>query len=739
MSEIPTTNFGVELDNFFKKLPYDEKKETLHFHQYIVNKFMIDHKRRGILIFHTMGFGKTILATSIVEAYRALDPTRKAIILLPKSLQRNFSETLRSYIQTMSEQNISDESALNIIDEHYNFVSSNASNMYTQIGQMDKSTEEIEFEKNIGLFTDQLGKGSLENSVIVIDEFHNLSNAITNRSKNGLKLYNEIMSTKNIKLIFLTGTPIINHPFELVCTMNMLHGKILFPENVRDFISYFVDKNEYTIKNKDKFENRITGLISYYGSEYFEGRNPGFPDELPIIVEKVAMSKEQFARYLEMRDIEKKEESRKFKFTSGENVQFNDKGSASSSYRIGSRLASNFLVPEVALIQRGKKSPLKDVSRIPPEIYKNLDVYSPKYKCMLKNINKHKGQLQLVFSQFTSAEGLTIFAKVLEANGFKSWKSSIDDTIKFNKKIKPKKSKIEPEPPIEKTLEMGGDEFIYTYGGDSSSDSDSDIDGGATQSVAPTYAIYSGDVPTTVRNQIVETFNSKENMHGEIIQIMLVSNQTGGLGLDLRGVRAIHIMEPYWNWALIMQIIGRGARFHSHDGYPANEQNVQPYIYLSIFPNSYTPPSKDEDSLMTTDMHLYTGALNNRKLSQSFIMAMIEASIDCSIHHKKLSKSLQNKIQCHMCSPTNELLYDADFFKDMSNENPCQPFSEKKVSTEELIFTPPDGSAPLQFYYNKQDPKDIKIFEYNDRLEGYVPVRPSHRYYSDLIRKILKI
>jgi hypothetical protein len=200
-------------------------------------------------------------------------------------------------------------------------------------------------------------------------------------------------------------------------------------------------------------------------------------------------------------------------------------------------------------------------------------------------------------------------------------------------------------------------------------------------------------------------------------------------------------MEPYWNWALILQIIGRGARFHSHDGYPAAEQNVQPYMYLSVFPKSYIAPSKDDESKYTTDMHLYLGAMNNRKLSESFLMTLIEASVDCSIHHKRLSAVLQKKINCHLCIPNNEPLYEADFYKDMAIDapNPCQQFTEKKITTEELIFTPPDGDKPISFYYNKEDPKNIKLFEYNEGVEGYIPVRPSHPYYSDLMRKILKI
>ena len=250
---IPTTNFPIETDTYFRTLNYDDKKEALHYHQFIVHKFIMDKKQRGLLIYHSMGFGKTMLAVSITEAYRKLDPSRKPIILLPKSLQSNFTETLRAYMHSIpdvSDLEANDDFVDNTIEEHYEFISLNSSNMFVQIGRIDKTADEIEFEKKLELLNKNLdgdGVNTLENSIVVIDEFHNLSNAITNGSKNAIKLYNKIINTSNIKLIFLTGTPLINHPFEIACTINMLKGRIgnelIFPENIIDFISFFIDRN----------------------------------------------------------------------------------------------------------------------------------------------------------------------------------------------------------------------------------------------------------------------------------------------------------------------------------------------------------------------------------------------------------------------------------------------------------------------------------------------------------------
>jgi superfamily II DNA or RNA helicase len=788
--DIPTTSYAVEMDTYFRNLEFNEKKETLLFHQYIINKFMTEQKRRGILIFHSMGVGKTLLAVSITEYFRKHEPQRKAIILAPRSLHSNFNDTISTYVKTMAATSTESPAATSTespaatstesiatssIDEYYNFISLNSSTMYKQMGQINKSDEELEFEKNMGLFVDKITDGSLENSILIIDEYHNLGNAITNGSKNGLRLYNKIMKTKNIKLIFLSGTPIVNHPFELVCTMNMLRGYELFPENIRDFISFFVDTDHYTIKNKERFQNRIMGLVSYFGDEYTEGTRKFFPKELPLKMEYIPMSKEQFARYLEMREIEKKEEQRKASRPQANDFnQFNAKGNASSSYRIRSRQVSNFLIPDEAIKQKGTKI-TKNTNLIPPKTFEQLEIYSPKFAQILQNIIKHKGQLQLVFSQFTSTEGLMLFSKVLDANGYTQWEDtgSTDTIILQKPKIKKKVNKsvtqktLMMDDTVNELIGSESDMEPVNAAADNIDDADNiDIDnitysenednqsGGQRyrrRALSPkfggriyagsnqTYAIISGDILPSLRAKIVEIFNAKDNMHGERISILLVSNQTGATGLDLHGVRAIHIMEPFWNWALIMQIIGRGVRYKSHIDYPEAEQNVQPYMYISTFPKTYASQDDSEENKYTTDMHIYLGARNNRRLIETFLMALIESSIDCGAHHKRLSPTLQQKIKCYRCSPTAVPLYQSDFYKDMgqSAENPCKPYSAKSIETNELIYTPTNGDPPITFYYKKTNPTDIQIYEYNKHLEGYIPIKQSHPYYGDLMRTIL--
>ena len=64
------------------------------------------------------------------------------------------------------------------------------------------------------------------NQVIIIDEVHNFVREIVNNSGPSRLLYEWIINAQNIKLVFLSGTPVINKPCEIAILFNMLKGLI---------------------------------------------------------------------------------------------------------------------------------------------------------------------------------------------------------------------------------------------------------------------------------------------------------------------------------------------------------------------------------------------------------------------------------------------------------------------------------------------------------------------------------
>jgi len=73
-------------------------------------------------------------------------------------------------------------------------------------------------------------KNPFDHKVVIIDEAHNLVSRIANAAskKNSIasQLYNYLMDATDVKIVFLTGTPIINTPREIGILFNMLRGYI---------------------------------------------------------------------------------------------------------------------------------------------------------------------------------------------------------------------------------------------------------------------------------------------------------------------------------------------------------------------------------------------------------------------------------------------------------------------------------------------------------------------------------
>jgi SNF2 family DNA or RNA helicase len=658
-----TTDYPIEVSNKLANEKKNMGQELLREHQYIFLKYFteISLYKRGILAFHGTGTGKTITAEAVVDFYRKNDPGRDVVLLMSKSLVDNFKGTVRMYMKNNphAEEGEKSEEFIERVVEKYKFISLGASNMFEQV----KRTADMDIL--LQRFMDS--EKALEGKLLVIDEVHNLANSISNGSKNGVKLYDLIMRTKDIRLIFLTATPMINTPFELVPLLNMIRGPIktssgtftLLPENFKEFNNLFIKNGR--IHNKDKLMNRIYGLISYYGSEYLS-KSLDYPEQKDTIVVRVPMSEYQFAQYETMRAVEKKEDENKIrKATNAE--RFSDKGSASSSYRVKSRQVSNFAFPEdtyTFINSIFKKFPEK----ITDDHLRSLNKYSPKLQALLKNLNG-KGK-DVIYSQFLPRQ----LERILRLNGYDLWT--------FTTSAKPGKK----------------------------------------------FAIISGEIPAEIRTEIVKVWNSAENMQGELLKVLIIT-ATGAEGLDLKHGRRVHILEPFWNEARHEQVIARINRYKSHVDLPANEQNVQPYIYISDYPANYPDKKKKE---LTTDADIYENALKAKTLINDFVKMLIEVSIDCEVLATTESRK---KYNCMLCTPNHMALSQADINVDMQMPNRCHPPKKSTKKVKEILLPGVDK----KFYYNNED--TLKIYSFNDTINAYVLLEKDDENYVELARAIL--
>lgn len=727
------TDFIVRFFETIKNIKWDKRYDFLRYYQNIVRYFIknIDINTRGLLVKHGLGTGKSILAVAI--AIDLID-TYQPILLMAKSLQENMRNSIHKYIELRKEYDkdfLKDlESRKDIdkwIDKKFLFISMNASNMLKQLAKKTSDDELGAVEKSIGVVNEKIA--TLNGKLLIVDEAHNLFRGITNGSKNSQGLYDLVTKANNVKVIFLTGTPINNDPFELVPCFNMLVRDIL-PETYREFNKLYVSNDKSSIINKEKFQNRLMGLVSYVTHESTPGKffklqktSIEFPKELDLEIVKVHMEPDQYTAYLLARDKEKEEGSGKF-IVKETPALTKPKGKSASSYRVNSRQISNYYAPP------NKESIPKDL------------IDSPKFRALYKNIEKHEG-LGLVYSQFVGSGGIESFTKYLEKNNWNKLilnnekygsYDSVDDYLNYlyNEVEKSEYYNVYYND-NNNTLNDLNDGFKYTINNaikhsiaerpmDDTRAAEIPLNDNKS-SKGKTFAIISGNIPVETRTEIQNMFNDARNINGGIIDLLIISS-TGAEGLDLKNVRHIHIMEPYWNYARIKQIIARGVRANSHINLPKEKRNVQPYIYLAIPPKEEI---KNDDysleNLSTTDTELYNEALKNYKLINEFNQALHEISIECMINEESY---------CRLCTPTNQKLYSNDPLKDIKANDPCKKLEEKKIKVKKITHND-------KIYYYNEDPEsiyDYAIYIYDDKINSYKRIDESEPIIEEIIEKI---
>ncbi len=735
------TSFAKELYEVLKQIKLS-KDDFLRYHQKIVVDYLMKYPDvRGMLAYHKMGSGKTLLGVAICETLLKLYPDRKVIFVANKSLHGNFRNTIVKYHKL--DKQIPEVEIDEYIKKNYKFVTMNASNMLKQVHAATRGEDLEALIQPVGddlvlkEDTDKVDV-NLDRCIVVMDEFHNWLNSVANGSKNAVGLYDAGMRARDGKFIGLTGTPIVNDPYEAAIGFNWFAGPIrdptkkgsksittLFGEDYQDFIKRFVENPQALdldskvpsrprIKHRDKFCDRIMGLVSYYGADTEEAAQ--FPLEYDILVQRVPMSFKQYAFYATARDKEAEENKRGFSRGIPQRLK-KSSGSSSSSYRVRSRQISNYLYPTYATktwrTDTGYLKYEQYIDKLQPESLElpALSELSPKIVKLLENISIHsptgvldqfrpkKDKLAKLISKRSE-----INKKKLSDKGLKAWAPGIGPGVVYSQFLDAGVNLVA------RILELYG----WALFGDEKS--------------GPKYAIISGEIDPETRDLYVAAFNDPANRDGSKLALLLIT-QTGAEGLDLKRGRHVHVLEPYWHWSRVRQIITRIVRLGSHLDLPEDDQTVQPYLYLSDYP---VLEKDSEDRIQTdlgirmrmeetTDVTLYHKAMQNQMLIDDFLQAMQDASIDCAIHYKDKN--------CRICSPTGRVLWRADLDVDIDEPSPCEPLNTKKITTKSIKL---DG---VEYRYAVQDGV-THLFEFKPSLQAWQEIYSDSPFYEALIAAI---
>ena len=223
----------------------------------------------------------------------------------------------------------------------------------------------------------------------------------------------------------------------------------------------------------------------------------------------------------------------------------------------------------------------------------NLRDLSPKYVAMLSNIESTEG-LVFCYSQFRSVEGVEVFGRVLHMNGYMRYRLSAGSESRSagsecvyedeneDELIVGRKVRYEVRPNQFRTYTIRGfaDNFSKKQGGVFLEGMDKPVNHDKLHVCR--FAIWSGTETTEQRKTILETYRHLDNRYGQKL-LVLMTTSSGAEGINLKYVRQVHVMEPYWNRVRVEQVIGRARRNESHVDLPPEQRNVRVYQYVSRF------------------------------------------------------------------------------------------------------------------------------------------------------------
>ena len=170
------------------------------------------------------------------------------------------------------------------------------------------------------------------------------------------------------------------------------------------------------------------------------------------------------------------------------------------------------------------------------------------------------------------------------------------------------------------------------------------------------YTMITGDKGLSPNNDFeVKGVTNDNNKDGHRIKVILIS-RAGAEGIDLKFIRQVHILDPWYNMNRIEQIVGRAVRNLSHKDLEFEKRNVEIFMYGTILGKS----NKEE----AADLYVYRlaelKAIQMGKISR----ILKETAVDCIINHDQTNFTHENMSK----------LLDAPVTQDLSTGQVLQNF-----------------------------------------------------------------
>ena len=566
-------------------------------HQIFVKRFLSPQTPyQSLLLFHDVGVGKTCTAISIAEQYLNLYDKR-VLVILSSTLRDNFKKQIFDITRYDLERHTANlctgtryadmvvnrahmtkdelEKTINkIIMKHYQFMGyKELFELFKKIREHVEKTErdakkhERRYKSKIAeIFSDRL---------IIIDEAHNLRSTSDEVDKRISQAFMEMVSNvKNVKLLLMTATPMFNDPREIVWLLNILLTNDRRP-NIK--INDLFDKTgTLTSAGKNKLVEVCTGYVSY-----MRGENPF---SFPIRIFPKDLSDRYLVKTPPEYDI------------MGDEIPV--KRRSKDVQLIGSAMSPSQLLVYEDMLTKPPSSVAADEDDYATEDNKQLQV---------------QNLIQVCNCIFPMIQNKITYGSV----GFNQCFDRNKNKISYNATVKKKygqflkhESIVKYAPKIKRiidyVLNAHGIVFVYSQfyysgiiplalalehvgfnklGGNLGQDLEVEQKAPLIDGRRPNYVILSRDSDLSPNNvKEIALLRSRDNMHGGLIKVVIVS-KIGTEGLDLKNIREMHLLDPWYNLNRAEQIIGRGVRTCSHVDLPKEHRNVTLFLHVVTHPD----------------------------------------------------------------------------------------------------------------------------------------------------------
>lgn len=606
----------------------------------------------GLLLYHSVGLGKTCSAISIAEQFKTVFD-KPVFVLCSTNLKENFKKQILDVSKLQDINQIVDYDNVNqctgneylkqipdkhtislellekkvnaLINKQYKFMGFiEFSNYYDNLKKEVDKMERRE-ERRQSILDDRL-RDIFSNRVFIIDEVHNLRLASESSDKKvPPKVEHVLRVAQNMKLVMLSATPMFNSATEIMYLLKLLflndnrkpletrqvfnergqlteEGARVLKKASRGYVSYMRGENPYafplnlTPDINGKKENNLMKEKDYPKLDMFNvpispAQNVDL-EGLRLVKSYMSNLQEKIYGRLE-RDIDRSRMERDEE--DNINDDFNETRNDTDIQRAVQ--LSNIVYPS-----------LEDV-----EDMQIKDLYGEQgFSRCFKITNKkdsfkctYDKKILAKFGEFLSEDLIGEFSPKLK---------SIVDYINKSEGIVYIYSQFIYSGiiPLAIALEHCG---FNKYG------TANLVTGIQAKKSSPfKYIILSANKALSPNNdEYIKAVKSSNNREGEIIKVVIGSS-VATEGIDFKRIREMHIVEPWYHLNKLEQIIGRAVRTCSHIELEPEKRNVTVYKHINTRHNSQRE---------TIDVRMYRIAQGKKEQMDKVSLVLKRNSIDC--------------------------------------------------------------------------------------------------------------